>query len=94
MEDLPDRNNKTLTCVRELGFDQIMAVGKSLKEKVFFLGPVLCDSRREIGAHATEEAILDFIAYYENAIEVARDYLSNGRNNKTHEWRKSKKDPK
>lgn len=84
--DLPDRNAKTLTLVRELGFDQSMCPTHGTVEKVFFLGPQMRDGREE-GAHATEGAIKEFIAYWENQIQVAKDYLANDRNNKTHEWR-------
>ncbi len=78
----------TLTTVRELGFDNALFVSGPSTEKVFFLGPCMkCE--RERGAHATTEAILDFIAYYENQIQVAKEYLLSGRNNKTHEWASS-----
>ena len=87
--DLPDRNNKTLTLVRELGFDVSMCVTHGTVEKVFFLGPHILAGREE-GAHATEEAIAEFIAYWENQIQVAKDYVANGRNNKTHEWKPAK----
>jgi len=86
-DPLPDRNDKTLTIVRELGFDTSMGPGGTI-EKVFFLGPLMADGRKT-GAHATEEAIIDFIAYFESQIAVAKDYVANGRNNKTHEWTKS-----
>lgn len=87
-------NNVTLSVVRELGFNNHFDVERSPAETVFFMGPVLASGRREDGAHATEEAILDFIAYYENQIQVAKDYLANGRNNKTHEWTRSSRDCK
>jgi len=80
-------NDKTLTLVRELGFRNYMGTNGRTEEYVFFLGPVLRDGRED-GAHATEEAVLDFISYWENQIQVAKDYLRNGRNNKTHEWKK------
>lgn len=83
--DLPDRNDRILTLVRELGFDNFVCGLHGNIEKVFFLGPQMLDGREE-GAHATEEAVRNFIDYYENQIAVARDYLANGRNNKTHEW--------
>jgi hypothetical protein len=79
-----DRNENTLSIVRELGFDQAMGIGRPFEERVFFIGPCTCD--REVGAHATEEAVLEFIGYWENQIRVAKDYLANGQNNKTHEW--------
>jgi hypothetical protein len=75
----------TLTTVRELGFNNTMSVGRRSTERVFFLGPCV-RGNRERGAHATDEAILDFISYYQNQIQVAKDYLMNGRNNQTHEW--------
>jgi hypothetical protein len=84
--NLPDRNTKTLTLVREIGFDSSMCVAHGSAEKVFFLGPQMLDGREE-GAHATEPAIREFVAYWENQVQVAKDYLANGCNNKTHEWR-------
>ena len=84
-DDLPGPNDATLTTVRELGFDNTLRADGPPTEQVFFLGPCrLC--KRERGAHATVEAVLDFIAYYKNQIGVAADYLKSGRNNKTHEW--------
>ena len=84
--DLADRNDKTLTLVRELGFDSFMCVQHGMSEKVFFLGPQMLDGR-ETGANATPEAIAEFIEYWENQIQVAKDYVANGCNNKTHEWK-------
>jgi hypothetical protein len=82
---MKDRNENTLSIVREIGFDQKMGLGRPFEEKIFFLGPSMHDDR-EVGAHATEEAVLEFIGYWENQVRVARDYLANGLNNKTHEW--------
>jgi hypothetical protein len=87
-------NDVTLHTVRELGFNNHFGIERSSTEIVFFMGPVLANGRRVDGAHATEEAILDFIAYYKNQIQVAKDYLANGRNNKTHEWTRSSRDCK
>ena len=80
----PSRGTKPLDLVRELGFDNIHG-GARPEETVFFLGPAAIDRRES--EHATEEAIVEFIAYWENQIAVARDYLANGRTNKTHEWK-------
>jgi len=85
---IPDRDGHELTVVRELGFDNCMGIGRASEEKVFFIGPVMANGYRERGPHATEEAVREFIAYYENQIRVAKDYLANGRNNKTQEWRR------
>ena len=41
--DLPDRNDKTLTLVRELGFDSFMCVQHGMSEKVLFFGPQMLD---------------------------------------------------
>jgi hypothetical protein len=76
----------TLDLVRELGFDTVMYVGSRSEETVFFLGPQMADGRRTRGEHATEQAVREFIDYWENQLAVARDYLANGRNNRTHEW--------
>jgi len=77
-------NGKTLTLVRELGFNN--TIGKVSTETVFFLGPCMKGGCREDGANATEEAILEFIVHCEHQVQVAKDYLSNRGNNKTHEW--------
>jgi hypothetical protein len=80
------REDKTLDLVREIGFDQLLGLDR-IEERIFFIGPVL-QAERERGAHATEAAVLEFIAYWENQIEVARDYLAHGRENRTHRWKK------
>jgi hypothetical protein len=85
-------NDKTLSTVRELGFNHCLGIGREPTETVFFLGPDQVGGHREDGAHATAEAILDFIAYYRNQIQVAKDYLINDRNNKTYEWSKTPRD--
>lgn len=79
------RSNKVLEVVREIGFDQSMGPDH-FEEELFFLGPQMRDGREE-GAQATLEAIREFIEYWENQIQVAKDYLENGCNNRTHEWR-------
>ena len=81
-------NGKTLTLVRELGFNNVMGIGIASTETVFFLGPCMNGDCREEGANATEDAILEFIVHCEHQVQVAKDYLFNGRNNKTHEWKK------
>lgn len=80
---------KTLTLVREIGFDTVMTFGGTT-EQIFFCGPHLIEGT-EHGAHATEEAVNEFIAYWENQIQVAKDYLANGRNRNTHEWKSATK---
>lgn len=86
--DLGEVEDKTLTLVRELGFNNFLDTCGARGEKVFFLGPMHGDGSRERGRHATPEAIQDFVEYWENQIQVAKDYLANGCNNKTHEWKK------
>jgi len=83
---LGEVEDKTLTIVRELGFNNYLGLDGAGAEKVFFLGPVHGDGTRERGRHATPEAIQEFIKYWENQIQVAKDYIANGCNNKTHEW--------
>jgi hypothetical protein len=85
--DLPDVNDKTLTLVRELGFETIMCVTHGTGQKVYFLGTRLLDGQ-EKGAHATEEAVREFISYWESMIQIAKGYLANSRNNKMHEWKR------
>jgi hypothetical protein len=84
MGNMFERKGKTLTLVRDLGYDQELRPGSSTCE-VFFIGPVMHD--REYGDHATEEAIHNYIQYREHEISVAKAYLANGRNNKMHEWK-------
>lgn len=86
--DLGEVEDKTLTLVRELGFNNFLGTCGAHGEKVFFLGPMTGDASRERGRHATPEAVQEFVEYWENQIQVAKDYLANGRNNKTHEWKK------
>ena len=74
------RNNKTLEVVRELGFENVIRTSGQSTERVYFLGPCAGSCGREDGAHATVEAVLDFIAFWENQVQVAKDYLANGRN--------------
>jgi DNA-directed RNA polymerase alpha subunit len=57
-------------------------------EKVYFLGPDIGGLRKR-GPHATEGAVQEFIAYWENQIQVAKDYLANGRTNRTDRWVKN-----
>jgi len=87
-EFMGSRDDKTLDRVREIGFDQFMALDR-VEERIYFLGFRHSDGSREEGAHATEEAVREFIAYWENQIAVARDYLENGRENRTHRWKKT-----
>lgn len=84
--ELGEVEDKTLTLVRELGFNSALGLCGAHAEKVFFLGPMCGDGSRERGRHATPEAIQEFVLYWENQVQVAKDYLANGRNNKTHEW--------
>ena len=87
------RNNKTLEVVRELGFENVIRTSGQSTERVYFLGPCAGSCGREDGAHATVEAVLDFIAFWENQVQVAKDYLANGRNCKTHEWKVVAREP-
>ncbi len=82
------REEKTLDLVREIGFDQLMTLDR-MEERIHFVGFQCRDGSREEGTHATKEAILEFIAYWENQISVARDYLANDRDNRTHRWKKT-----
>lgn len=105
--NLPARNNKTLTLVREIGFDNAMGVGKKPAERIFFLGAAAPQSLpteqwqgdvihidgREIGAHATPEAIAEFIDYWQHQIAAARDYVANGCNSNTMEWAQAPSEP-
>jgi hypothetical protein len=80
-----DPQTKSLETIREIGFDNTFHVGRGHTEVVFFLGPHMLDGR-ERSDHATEEALLDFIDYWENQIQVAKDYLANDRDSNTHSW--------
>src|ERR1700722_2758208 len=73
---------------REIGFDTEMWFD-GCREEIFFLRPAFSDD--EPGSNRMEkvspEAVAEFIAYWENQIAVARDYVANGCNPRTHEWR-------
>ena len=87
--ELPPRNDVTLSIVREIGFDAFHVVPSGeFTERIFFLGPQMLDGREE-GASATEEAVREFIGFWENQISVARDYLANGRQPLTHRWERA-----
>ena len=88
-KELTPGDPDTLTSVREIGFNTTMVMGGQGSETIFFIGPVHVHGRPRHGKHATEEAVKEFIAYWKNQIEVAKDYLANGRNNKTHEWHRT-----
>jgi len=79
-------NKVVLTLVRELGFNNVMGVNRTPTEEVFFLGPCLSDGTQEKSFNVTDEAILEFIAHCEHQAQIAKDYLANHKNNKTHEW--------
>ena len=80
----PDRNSLMLDEVREIGFDSIMSPDGA-REKVFFMGPNTTSGQR-IGARATEAAVREFISFWENQVQVAKDYLANGRDNRSTRW--------
>jgi len=83
----PDVNDRTLTLVRGIGFDTIQTYEGTV-EKVFFIGPRSVSEPGILGAHATEDAIKEFIGFSEHQIQVAKDYLANGRSNRTDQWTK------
>jgi hypothetical protein len=72
--------------IREIGLDtEMYADAGRVKETIFFLGPQLVDGRERYGS-ATAEEVQEFIEYWENQLEVAKDYIINGCNPHTHEW--------
>lgn len=83
-----ERPQCEITLVRAIGFDQFMSAAPGVQERIFFLGPQLNGGRDE-GAHATEAAVLEFIDYWQNQINVAKEYLANGRDNRTWMWTKT-----
>ncbi len=82
--EICEDETKTDDCFREIGFNTEMRPSGT-KEEIFF---ILGDVRRD---NASEEAVREFITYWQNQIEVAKDYIANGKNNKTHEWAKATK---
>lgn len=68
---------------RGIGFDTHMWPDKC-EEKIFFWIGHGDDYRRM--EKVSEEAVREFISYYKNQIQVAKDYLANGMNPNTHEW--------
>lgn len=82
---LNDRNDVTLDLIREIGFDNVNRIDGNSSEKVFFLGPTV--SSRTIGAHATEAAIKEFVAYWTNQIKCAEAYLESSCSNVTSDWK-------
>jgi hypothetical protein len=87
-----ERENKTLELVREIGFDNSFGIGRKPTERVFFMGP-LGVGGREVGAHATPEAIAEFIDYWQHQIAAARDYVANGCDSNTMEWAQTPLEP-
>ena len=72
--------------IREIGFDTKMYADTGrCKETIFFLGPQLVGGREHYDS-ATAEEVQEFIEYWENQLEVAKDYIINGCNPHTHEW--------
>lgn len=75
-------------CFREIGFDNAVYLDGA-KETIFFLRPACVDdtpgSRRM--ESVSPEAVEEFIDYWQNQIDVARDYIKNGQNPNTHEWK-------
>lgn len=82
------KDNVPADLFREIGFNTEMRPG-SCTEEIFFIKPRLMDDppggRRSTSA--TKEAVVEFITYWENQIAVARDYLKNDLNPRTHEWK-------
>jgi hypothetical protein len=66
---------------REIGFNTEMWADK-VQETIFFIAPN-CKDRLDA---VSPEAVAEFIAYWENQIAVAKDYVKNGCNPHTHEW--------
>lgn len=75
--------------VRELGFGNLLHRhgdgSATTREEIVFIGPCSCRERPQYD-EATESEVREFIGYWLNQIEVAQDYLANGRNKNTHEW--------
>lgn len=74
---------------RDIGFDTVMGLlPGGMRETIFFVGPRTVDNphgdRRE---KASPEAIAEFIHYWSHQIQIAAEYLENGCNPNTHEWR-------
>lgn len=77
-----------LDTFREIGFDTELRPG-GVRETIFFIAPRWSDDPPG-GNRMTAvspEAVHEFVAYWEHQIAVARDYLANGCNPNTHEWK-------
>lgn len=72
---------KILDTFRGIGFDTECWPDKT-EETIFFHHG---DKRMP---SASPESVAEFIAYYENQIQVAREYVMNSCNPRTHEWKK------
>lgn len=71
-------------CFRGIGFDTEMWPDRCEETLFFWIGYGKDYERMD---SASPEAVQEFIDYYEHQIQVAKDYLRNGRNPKTHEWK-------
>jgi len=65
---------------RSIGFDTVYMPGKH-HETIFFIGP-----NGEQMENVSPEAVEEYINYCEKQLKVAKDYVDNNYNNKTHEW--------
>ena len=80
-----DCTDEPLTLVRAVGFDNDMSLiaGKaSCTERIFFV-----DSLGNNSFNATDYAIKECIEHFLYSAETLRLYLTNNKNNNTHEWK-------
>ena len=72
---------------REIGIDTECWTDKTY-ETIFFIRPRMSDDPP--GGHKLEnvsfEAVKEFVAYWQNQINLAQEYIINGCNPKVHEW--------
>ncbi len=88
-QEPPPNPSSYIRVIRGIGFDTNVRPDKT-EETMFFLREKLSDDPPGLDCrkidNPTEEEVNEFIAYYENQINTARNYLLNGGNPRTHEW--------
>ncbi len=75
---------------RDIGYDTAMYLD-GCRETIFFLRPEFSDEEPGSGrmAKVSKEAVEEFCEYWEHQLAIAREYVANGCNPNTHEWKRS-----
>ena len=72
---------------REIGFDTEFHVGHETRETIFFIQPGMDGMKTRLDK-VSDEAVQEFVEYWQNQIDVAKDYIRNNHNPITTEWSK------